>query len=122
MGMLSDLTAVPHMGVCFKTRLLQKEIGESGIRRFVMNTPFEELTSDIRTLEAIRLEKNLALLKDVTRLSLQDSKEISPTEYQYFERADMTFRENEAVESIRAKRLEYIQLHRGELIGELVEL
>ena len=122
MGMLSDLTEVPHMGVCYKTRQFEKQVEETGLRRLVMNTPFAALSSDIRALEAIRLEKNLALLKEVTRLSLQDSKEISPTEYQYFERADMTFRENEAVESIRAKRLEYIQLHRGELIGELVEL
>lgn len=121
-GLLQDLTEVPHMGVCYKTHEFEKQVAESGLRRLVMNTSFEDLSALIRSLEAIRLVKNLALLKETTRLSLLDSKEISPEEYQYFERADTTFRENEAVESIRSKRLEYIQLNRNGIIDELTGL
>jgi len=120
--LLPDLATVPYMGVCYKTRQFEKQAAESGLRALVMNTPFAELTSLIRALEAIQLGENLTLLKEVVRISLRDSKDISPTEYRYFENADMTFRENEALEPIAGKRLEFIKKYRGLIIEELTKL
>ena len=121
-GKLGDLTAVPYLGVCYKSSVFEQEVAEMGLRRFVNNAPYGELTSLIRALEALRVEKNLALLKDVTRISRKNKNQISPEEYQYFERADAAFEENLASEPIRDKRLEYIRKHRGEIIAELLAL
>lgn len=121
-GLPPDLTKTPLAGVLYKTWEFEQKVAQAGLRRFVLDTPFAELTPYIRALEAIRLQNNLALLKEVARLSLLDSKDISPQEYQFFENADMKFRENEASESIQSKRLEFIKLHRGQLIEEISSL
>ena len=122
LGKLADLTAVPHLGVCYKSAEFEREVRETGLRRYVNNAPFAELTSLIRVLETIRLDKNLALLKEVTRISRKDNRQVTPEEYQYFERADAAFEENSDTEPLRDKRLEYIRLHRGEVVEELLRL
>lgn len=119
LGQLADLTAIPFAGVCYKTHEFEQQVAKTGLRQFVLDAPFSELTSLIRSLEAIRLEKNLALVKEVVRLAQLNSREISPQEYQFFEKADMMFRENEALEPVRSKRLEFIRLHRGHIIEEI---
>lgn len=122
LGTLTDLTTVPLLGVCYKTAEFEEEVREIGLRRYVNNAPFDDLTSLIRALEAIRVDKNLALLKEVTRISRKESKKVTPEEYQYFEQADAAFLENLASEPIRDKRLEFIRLHRSEIIAELAGL
>ena len=118
-GLMIDRVQVPRIGVCLQTKELEEKIAQQGLRRFVLDTPFEEITSYIRSMEAVRAGKNLALLKETTRLSRLNSREISPEEYQYFENADRTWRENEALEPLQAKRREFIQLHRSAVIDEL---
>jgi len=122
LGTLTDLTTVPLLGVCYKTAAFEEEVKELGLRRYVNNAPFEALTSLIRALEALRVDKNVALLKEVTRISRKPGREVTPEEYQYFEQADAAFDQNLAAEPIRDKRLEFIRLHRNEVIAELAGL
>ena len=113
---------MPHIGVILKTKALSETIADRGLRRFVLDTPYEEISANIRSMEALRAEKNLSLLKETTRLSLLNSREISPEEYQFFENSDRSWRENEALEPLDTKRLEFIQQHRETIIDELTSL
>ena len=121
-GLMIDRVQVPRIGVCLQIKELEEKVAQQGLRRFVLDTPFEEITSYIRSMEAVRAGKNLALLKETTRLSRLNSREISPEEYQYFENADRTWRENEALDPLQTKRREFIQLHRSSVIDELTTL
>jgi hypothetical protein len=120
LGLVKDFTSRPLIGVCFNSSQFERVIEEKGLRRYVLEADFAEISALIRSLEAIRAGKNLDLLRDATRISLKNRRDVTSEEARLFENADSAYAENERAEPLRERRIEFIGRHRAAVIEELV--
>lgn len=119
LGLVEDFTSRPLIGVCFNSHQFERVVEEKGLRRYVLEADFGEISALIRSLEAIRAGKNLDLLRDATRISLKNRRDVASEEARLFENADATYAENERAEPLRERRIEFIGRHRAAVIEEL---
>ena len=113
----------PLKHVSFLNNIIRfnENIDAVGLQKFVVSTPFNELTLAIRSYENLGAKETVKVIKELTRIYLKNKNDerLTEKESSFFENGDALFREALEKESINTLMEEYVDRNLKELEEEL---